>query len=107
MRLERVALDELGKMPQRATGEAPVEVVVTRIHLTGMWDVDSAFGRAGIVEDAGGLDEQPPTRREPSGKDLQQPERIIDAMQDAEAEDEVEALPKVGDDAGRQPAAIA
>ena len=38
------------------------------------------------------LDEQSPTRSELSGQHLEQPERIIDAMQDAEAEDEVEAL---------------
>ena len=80
MRLERAAFEVLGQMPQRATGETPVEVVVAGIHLTGVRDVDGTFGRAGIVEDARGLDEQPPTRRKAARKDSQQTQWVASVL---------------------------
>ena len=44
-----------------------------------------------------GLEQQPPTRREPLAQDAQQAERILDPMQEAEAEDQIEPFGEAAD----------
>jgi hypothetical protein len=77
--------------------EAPVDVVVAAIDLAGLVELDAAVAR-----DSEGFHQHPPSRCQHARQPAQQAERVLDAMEDPEAHDHVEALT-----AGHQPHCVA
>src|ERR1700754_3514198 len=77
---------------QGLAGEFPEDELVVGVDLAGIGNVDHASRRLLPALDAVGLDEDPPALVDAIAQRPQQAERVLDPVQDAEAEDQVEAL---------------
>jgi hypothetical protein len=79
-----------GKRGQSAGAEAPVDELVTGIDRAALRYLDRPLVDATVVRDPVGLHEQAAAGREALAERAHQAERVLDAMQDPEAEDHIE-----------------
>jgi hypothetical protein len=103
---ERRQLREGDEVGERATRELPVDEAVVRINAAGRRDAKGTVLACGVAVNPVGLDQQAPAVCQSAGQNAEEPERILDPMQKAEAEDEVEARVEVVECIGVHPPVV-
>ena len=90
--LEALEARMAGHRVQTCGGEAPVHEVITGIDLSCRGNVNRRRGFESPIGRAVGFEQHPSTGREAPPKRLEQAHRILNPVENPEAEDEVERL---------------
>src|SRR5680860_1712110 len=90
--LEALEARMAGHRVQTRGGETPVNEVITGIDLSWLGDVNRSRGIESPIRRPVSLEQHLSAAREAPPKDLQQPQRVLNPVQDPEAEDEIERL---------------
>src|SRR5713226_9322272 len=93
--LEALEVRMAGHRVQNCAAEAPVHEVIASVDLSRLIGVDSRRGVERPIRGAVGLEKHPALGREAPSKNVEQAHRVVNPVQDPEAEDEVERLPQL------------
>src|SRR5205823_1392222 len=100
VQFEARAVGQGGEVGERAARELPVDEAILRVDGAWRGRPRGAVFTAAVVAHTVRLDQYPAAFGKPAEENAEEPEWILDSVQDPEAEDEVEALCAAGEDRG-------
>src|SRR5438105_530800 len=100
VQFEARPVGQCGEVGERAARELPVDEAVVRVDGAWRGSAQGAVFTAAVVAHTVRLDQYPAAFGKPADENAEEPEWILDSVQDPEAEDEVEALRAAGEDRG-------
>src|SRR5438445_2069932 len=100
VQFEAGRVGQAGEVGERAARELPVDEAVVRVDGAWRGSPQGAVFTSAVVAHTVRLDQYPAAFGKPAGENAEEPEWILDSVQDPETEDEVEALCAAGEDRG-------